>query len=221
MFPVEKVQKIDVGRLFAVSIFVFFMIPNILVVYRDITSLSPMKMTKPFGLIHHLLVVCFYALIILFYFLRSPAISTSRSLFTNTIAVLATFSPFALPLLGRAELSRPEIVLLADFTILLGMAVSIYSLALLGRSFSIIPQARKLVQCGPYRLIRHPLYLGELLGLFGVVIAGPTISRITLFFLIVACQVYRALQEEKLLTKVFHEYRDYCLKTSRFIPGVF
>ena len=133
---------------------------NILIVYRDISILSPINMTKALGLIHHSLVVFFYVLIILLYFMRNSARSTSRSPFTNTIAVLTTFSPSALSLLSRTELNRPEIVFLADFMIVLGMVLSIYSLTSLGKNFSIIPQARKLVQSGPYRLVRHPLYLG-------------------------------------------------------------
>ena len=221
MHAVGNPNKIDIGRLIAVSIFTFFVILNIFVVYKDIRTLVPVNIIKAAGLIHHVLVVCFYALIILVYFLRSSAVSTSRSFITNTIAVLTTFSPSALSLLSGPELSRPEIVLLADFMIVLGMILSIYSLASLGRSFSIIPQARKLVQSGPYRLVRHPLYLGELIGLFGIVLVGLTILKVALFLLIVTSQVYRAFQEEKLLTNAFSEYKDYCLKTARFIPGVF
>ena len=216
-----NINKIDIGRLIAVSIFTFFMTLNILLVHRDISILSPINMTKTLGLIHHLLVVCFYALIILFYFLRSTASSTSRSFVTNTIAVLTTFSPSALSLLSEAELSRPEIVFLADFMIVLGMILSIFSLASLGRSFSIIPQARKLVKSGPYRLVRHPIYVGELIGLFGVVLVGISISKMAIFFLIVGCQTYRAIQEERLLIEVFPDYKEYCSKTARFIPGIF
>lgn len=218
---VRNANRIDVGRLIAVSIFTFFMTLNIFVVYCDLRVLPPINIIKTLGLIHHLLVVCFYALIILLYFLRGSASSTSRSFVTNTIAVLTTFSPSALSLLSRPELSRPEIVLLADFMIVLGMILSIYSLASLGRNFSIIPQARKLVQSGPYKFIRHPIYLGELIGLLGVVLIGLTIPKITAFFLIVGCQIYRAVQEERLLSNVFLEYKEYCSKTARFIPGIF
>ncbi len=216
-----NLNKIDIGRLIAVSIFTFFMTLNILFVRRDIGILLPINMTKTLGLIYHLLVVCFYALIILLYFLRSSACSTSRSVLTNAIAVLTTFSPSALALLARPELSRPEIVLLSDSMIVLGMTLSIYSLASLGRNFSIIPQARKLVQGGPYRFVRHPLYLGEIIGLFGVVLVGVSISKMAIFFLIVGCQIYRAFQEEKLLVEAFPDYEKYCSKTARFIPGIF
>ncbi len=218
---VRNVNRIDVGRLIALSIFAFLMTLNIFVVYRDITVLLPINITKIFGLIHHLLVVCFYALIIILYFLRSSATSTSRSFLTNTIAALTTFAPSILSVLTGPQFVKLELFLVADFTIMLGIALSIYSLSSLGRSFSIIPQARKLVQGGPYRLVRHPLYLGELIGLFGVVLIGLTILKIMLFFLIIMCQIYRAFEEEKLLTNVFPEYKDYCARTARFIPGVF
>jgi protein-S-isoprenylcysteine O-methyltransferase Ste14 len=218
---VRKVNRIDVGRLIAVSIFTFFMTLNILLVSKAFRTLLPINMIKAVGLIYHLLVVCFYVLIILLYFLRGSATSTSRSFVTNAIALLTTFSPFALSLLSGPELSRPEIVLLADFIIVSGMILSIYSLGSLGRNFSIIPQARKLVQRGPYKLIRHPLYLGELVGLFGIVLAGLTILKMLAFFLIVGCQIYRAIREERLLSNVFMEYKEYCSKTARFIPGIF
>ena len=216
-----SLSKIDIGRLIAVSIFAFFMTLNILVLHRDIATLSPISMTKALGLIYHLLVVCFYALIIFFYFLRSSASSTSRSFVTNTIAVLTTFSPSALSLLSRPELSRPEVVLLADLMIVSAMILSIYSLASLGRSFSIIPQTRKLVESGPYRWVRHPLYVAELIGLLGFILVGVSISKMAAFFLIVGCQIYRAIQEERLLSNVFLEYREYCSRTARFIPGIF
>jgi Mg2+/Co2+ transporter CorB len=98
---VRNPNKIDMGRLIAVSIFTFFIILNIFVVYKDIGTLFPVNMIKATALIHHLLVVCFYALIILVYFLRSSASSTSRSFITNAIAVLTTFAPPALSYLSR------------------------------------------------------------------------------------------------------------------------
>jgi protein-S-isoprenylcysteine O-methyltransferase Ste14 len=190
-------------------------------VYADIRILLPLNTVKLLGTIHHLLIVFFYALIILLYFLRSHARLTNRSLVTNTIAILATFIPFVLPILSKHELINPIIVIMADIIIILGMVLSIYSLSALGRNFSIIPQARKLVQRGPYRLVRHPLYLGELMSVFGIVLAGFTTFKIFVYLLLIALQIYRAFQEEKLLAKAFPEYEDYCSKTARFIPGLF
>jgi len=213
--------KIEIGRLIAIPVFTFFMTIRTYVVFGDIKILLPLSTVKLVGLIHHLLIVFFYALIILLYFLRSSARLTNRSLVTNMIALLATFAPFVFPFLGKQELINPIMVIISDLMIILGLVISIYSLSVLGRNFSIIPQTRNLVQRGPYRLVRHPLYLGELITVFGIVLAGLSISRLVVYFLLVACQIYRAFQEEKLLASVFSEYEDYCSKTARFIPGVF
>jgi len=43
-----------------------------------------------------------------------------------------------------------------------GAALTGWSLAALGRSFAILPAHRPVVTRGPYRLVRHPVYAGEL-----------------------------------------------------------
>jgi protein-S-isoprenylcysteine O-methyltransferase Ste14 len=104
---------------------------------------------------------------------------------------------------------------------LAGTVFTLAALGTLGKSFSIIPQARKLVVRGPYRLVRHPAYLGEMTGVLGLALAGVSIPKILVFFLLACCQIYRAFQEEKVLTEAFPEYADYASKTSRFLPGLF
>ncbi len=220
MLTVRKINKIDIGRLIIVPIFAFLITINILVVYQDLKALLPVSTTKATGLIHHLLIACFYSLIIFLYFLRSPARSTSRSHVTNFIAIVATFIPFTLPFLGEPALNKPEILLVANVIIIISIVLSIYALGSLGKSFSIIPQARKLIETGPYRVVRHPLYVSELIGVFGLVLAGLTLLKIAMFLLLVVLQVYRAFQEEKLLANAFPEYKEYSSKTARFIPGI-
>ncbi len=220
MPTIRDVNKMDVGRLIIIPIFAFLMIINILVVNQDLRNLSPISTVKAAGLIHHVLMVCFYFLIIVLYFLRTPAKSTTRSHVTNLIAIVATFIPFTLPFLSKPELNKTETLLIANVIIITGIVLSIFALGSLGKSFSIIPQARKLIETGPYRIVRHPLYVSELIGVFGLVLAGLTIPKIVIFLLLVALQVYRAFQEEKLLANVFPEYKAYSSKTSRFIPGI-
>src|SRR5207248_3010306 len=53
-----------------------------------------------------------------------------------------------------------------------GMSFAVYSVLWLGRSFSLMPEARRLVTGGPYSVIRHPLYVGEGLPMIGFVIAN-------------------------------------------------
>lgn len=49
-----------------------------------------------------------------------------------------------------------------------GLLLALWSLTVLGLSFSVVPQDRGIVSRGPYRLVRHPMYLGELLSLLGL-----------------------------------------------------
>jgi hypothetical protein len=48
--------------------------------------------------------------------------------------------------------------------------MAVLTLSFLGRSFSVMPEARRLVTGGPYALVRHPLYLCEVLGLLAILL---------------------------------------------------
>ena len=214
-------RKMDLGWLTSIPIFTFLLTLNALAVYRDVKSLDPIHLLKAVGFIHHLLIVFFYILLILLYFLRTSPISTNKSPVRNIIAIVTTSIPFTIPLLGRNLFLDPLSIIISSVIIILGMLLSIFALLALGRNVSIIPQARKLVSHGPYRLVRHPLYLGELICVFGIVVAEITTPKITVFLLFMTAQIYRSLWEEKLLISIFPEYKEYSSKKRRFIPGIF
>ena len=54
------------------------------------------------------------------------------------------------------------------------MAMAVYSLAILRRIFGVAPQVRTLIRTGPYRHIRHPLYVAEFITLVAAVLVGPS-----------------------------------------------
>ncbi len=213
--------KMDIGRLIMAPIFAFFLTTNVHILYNQILHLFPTDPNKILKISHTGLVVCFNALIIILYLLRTRAKSTSKSLAANAIAILGTFLPLLLAHLSRPESTNLIGIFTADLLIIFGMVFSIYSLSHLGKNFSIIPQARNLIQSGPYKFIRHPLYSGELLCSLGAVLASFSIERMILLLCMVECQVYRALQEEKILSDFFSNYSIYQSRTSRFLPGIF
>ena len=216
----HNTYKMDLGRLTILPIFSLLVVFNMVGVYADVKALEPVRAIKVATLIHHMLLICFYSLVVFLYFIRSAAKSTTKSLIAKTIALIASFLPFAIPFLSSSS-NNSGIMLTANLITMLGMLISLYSLGALGKSFSIIPQARALVQTGPYKLVRHPLYLGELISLMGIVLARFSISAMTIYCLIIALQIYRALQEERLLAGIFPEYESYSLKKARFLPGIF
>ena len=214
-------RKFDLGRMIVIPIFAFVMTLHVYNLYQDLKTLFPTSWPKRIDFSHHLILLIFYGLIILLYFLRSPARSTSKSWVANAVAVATTFLPFLIPFLEGSTPSNRTVVFLANLIILVGVGLAVYSLNSLGRNLSIIPQARNLVHNGPYRFVRHPLYLSEGISLFGVVLANISATKIFILLTILLCQVYRAIQEERLLAGHFPEYRGYQSRTSRFIPGIF
>ena len=107
----------------------------------------------------------------------------------------------------------------------LGFFVAIWSRQALGAEWSRdveLKQGHKLVQCGPYRFMRHPIYTGHLLMGLGTAIASGLLvafAGLALF----ACGFWIKLnQEERLLLRGFpDEYPAYKARVKALIPYVF
>jgi len=95
----------------------------------------------------------------------------------------------------------------------------------LGELFSedvrIIPEHR-LITGGPYRLIRHPIYLGEIFfGLSIPMIIGSLYGCI-IMLVPIPMLLYRIRIEEKVLVSKFgQEYLDYASRTKKLIPYIY
>ncbi len=74
------------------------------------------------------------------------------------------------------------------------------SLTTLGRSFGVLPARRRVVQRGPFSLIRHPAYACELLMILGCVLTGPSAAMILTFGVASALVVWRVQIEEDVLS---------------------
>jgi len=101
---------------------------------------------------------------------------------------------------------------------LFGYALVLWSLLTLGGSFGIAPADRGLVVHGPYRFVRHPMYLGELVLRLALVPTSPQpFLAAGLFLTLAAIQVLRAIREERIIS----DYSAYALQVRfRLIPGV-
>lgn len=102
--------------------------------------------------------------------------------------------------------------------VLAGNSITLLGILYLKRSFSIMVEARTPVFDGPYRYVRHPLYLGEALAVSGVLLFRFSAANVLLFFLFLFCQAVRARFEEKKLLSVFPEYGEYRRRTGAFFP---
>lgn len=86
--------------------------------------------------------------------------------------------------------------------------------------FSIVPQARAIVTTGPYRWVRHPLYAGELLAALGLTLLVGSLWGVVVWVALLALQLYRAHEEELLLSAHLPGYAAYAARTGQLIPGV-
>ncbi|MEQ8764143.1 MAG: isoprenylcysteine carboxylmethyltransferase family protein [Planctomycetota bacterium] len=74
---------------------------------------------------------------------------------------------------------------------------------------------------GPYRFVRHPLYVGNFLLTvgFGLLGFGFSLIAAALILAVVALHLPNILREEKKFVRVYgQEYVDYCNKVPRFVP---
>ncbi len=80
----------------------------------------------------------------------------------------------------------------------------------------------RLIESGPYRIVRHPAYCGLLFMAVGVAIGyASAIGLAGVAALLVPALVYRIVVEERLLYRHFgDEYAAYARRTQRLIPGV-
>lgn len=111
----------------------------------------------------------------------------------------------------------------ALFTI--GGLVRLWPVFVLGRRFSglvAIQPGHRLVTGGVYGVIRHPSYLGLMLGALGWALAFRSVPGVVLALLNLVPLIARIRAEERLLADQFGaEYGAYRRRTWRLLPGLY
>jgi protein-S-isoprenylcysteine O-methyltransferase Ste14 len=213
--------RIDTGRLVALPVMTLLGLASLIGLWGHIIEPKDSGAIQVAVMARSLLLIGFYALVVRFYLLRSRARSTTGSWAARVSAVVATALPLPLALVSD-PVENLAVLWPANVVTCAGLAWSVWSLMHLGRSLSIVAQARNLVRSGPYAIVRHPLYLGELTAVAGLVASGFTWAAVGLFVALVAIQLHRAGQEEQVLAQAFPEYADYRTATpAKVVPGLF
>lgn len=152
--------------------------------------------------------------------LRAPPTGRARGIEPRISAFIGMALGPAISFFPRCDLPVAAEMLAAVLTFL-GTAAAAAVLLRLGRSFSVMAEARQLVTTGPYRLVRHPLYLAEETALFGVLLQFFSLATALIFAVQVAFQLRRMHNEELVLSTSFPEYAAYRLQTARLLPGIY
>ena len=110
---------------------------------------------------------------------------------------------------------------LSTVLILLGTTMAILAVLDLGRSMSIMPEARQLVTGGLYGRVRHPLYLAEEIAVLGFCLQFRNWQAAPILMVHLYFQIRRMDWEEGILAKAFPRYAEYRQRTSRLLPGLY
>jgi protein-S-isoprenylcysteine O-methyltransferase Ste14 len=125
----------------------------------------------------------------------------------------------ALPLLLRPTESA-GFVSLGVVIQVIGMVMVAAGLLSLRRSFAVVPGNRGIRDGGLDRIVRHPIYVSELIALLGAVLASPTVTNWIIWLCECGLQVARARAEEDFLAAdpVYRAYRERV--PYRLLPGL-
>jgi protein-S-isoprenylcysteine O-methyltransferase Ste14 len=149
---------------------------------------------------------------------RLAPILKAKGIVPRISALLGTFLCMALAFLPKADLG-PGLSAFSTALILIGASLSFVVLRWLGKSFSILAEARQLVTKGPYRIVRHPLYICEGIAIVGVMLQVISPSAIFIAIVVAMLQYRRMINEEAILSSAFPEYGAYAARTPLVIPA--
>ncbi|OGO40164.1 MAG: hypothetical protein A2Z04_04775 [Chloroflexi bacterium RBG_16_57_9] len=169
---------------------------------------------------YRLAMLMFFALVIVLFVVRLKPVRKAEGIMPTVMAIVGAFMMTLVALLPQAPTSLLQTIS-GTLLLLLGSAISVAALSVLGRSFSLTPEARRLVTAGPYAIVRHPVYLGEALASAGMVVQSYSLFALGVCLAFVWVQIQRMKYEETVLGQVFPEYEAYKLKTARLFPKVY
>jgi protein-S-isoprenylcysteine O-methyltransferase Ste14 len=139
------------------------------------------------------------------------SVFTLASFWTNSRVLL---------LVGHSETLRAAGML----ALIAATLLYVKSLGYLGNNYSPCFDAHlpfRIVTHGPYRYIRHPLYLANILQGIGYTLASGSFWVLLLAAYGIFSIIRALVREESYLGKTFPEYEHYRAKTSRLIPFIY
>lgn len=109
--------------------------------------------------------------------------------------------------------------------IAVGLTIELIAQFTLRRFYSstlVIRENHQLITHGIYRFMRHPIYLGAIMGLIGVPVYVSSLYGLLIMSALIPIFLNRIRMEEKLLTEEFGDaYQTYREATSKLIPFIY
>jgi protein-S-isoprenylcysteine O-methyltransferase Ste14 len=176
-------------------------------------------LTPTFGIVGWIYVLQ-HLLVLGFALTRPEPLVTDYSVPSNIAVGVAYLCPYAQVIClywwpGKVAWPEAGLVLVT-----LAAVFSVVCLLTLGKRFGVRPVLRGLVTRGPYKLVRHPLYLSYVIAAIGFNLQVWNLATLLLVLLGWASMVYRIRAEERVLSRD-PMWPDYvALVQYRLVPGV-
>ncbi len=157
-------------------------------------------------------------LVVVLMIVRRPTMDVDRSWMARSITAVSMIGP---PLVQPMTTAANAEDLATAALSAIGLSLVIASKLTLGRSFGLVAANRGVVSSGPYRFLRHPIYLGYIVTHIGFLIANPLAWNFFALGIADGCLALRALSEEHTLE---HDARYVVYEHQvrwRIVPGIF
>jgi protein-S-isoprenylcysteine O-methyltransferase Ste14 len=162
--------------------------------------------------------ILFYTLMFLLFVFRHASKTSLTSLKHYFFALAGTF----LPLLMEPGSSPQQLLVILGWGFqIIGMVVTNIALGSLGRGFGIFAANRQIKTSGLYQFIRHPLYAGEALWFFALVLMNWSPFNALLYCVQSACQLKRIKDEEQFLLQDLAYQTYYSQVRYRLLPKIY
>jgi len=158
------------------------------------------------------------------FFVQPPTLTRQQRLFQDVSVLIGVMHGLGLLVLDSA--STWAAIGIGMYAAALGLFLSALEAARrvpMTRTFVYAPKCETILDQGPYRVIRHPIYLSYSLGWLAAPVATHSVFLALTAVFMIACYVTSAREEEKLLANGARaaEYAQFRKRTWRMIPFLY
>ena len=111
-----------------------------------------------------------------------------------------------------------SVLMISCLFVIGGELVGLVAVLYLRRSFAVFVQVRDVVLKGPYRYVRHPIYMGHALLAIGVLFSNFCVASVVISVMHIGLLAYRARLEETMLAASDLAYRKNMEQTGFLFP---